>query len=169
MALTLRCPKTRRRWLNRGMRGTILWSIWNPTLTIRCVRNGFKSMVWITDRGFTKAYHPYPFHRERPNKIYSLEAWWVPSPFLVRRDLWSILDPGRGEITPRHLKIYANHSTIVDFSEAESTEPQLNISLLEGETGVVEYPLRVASFTSVHSLSLFFVSKIALRFLVSHI
>ncbi|KDR80381.1 hypothetical protein GALMADRAFT_242776 [Galerina marginata CBS 339.88] len=67
-----------------------------------------------------------------------------------------LLKLGRGEVTPRHLRIYANHSTIVDFSEAETTKPQLNISLLEGETGVVEYPLRVASFVSVHSLSLFF-------------
>ena len=32
------------------------------------------------------------------------------------------------------------------------------MSLLEGETGVVEYPLRSASFASIHSLSLFFVS-----------
>ncbi|TFK38012.1 galactose-binding domain-like protein [Crucibulum laeve] len=67
-----------------------------------------------------------------------------------------LLKLGRGEVTPRHLRIYANHPTIVDFAEAENTKPQLNISLLEGETGVVEYPLRVAAFTSVHSLSLFF-------------
>ncbi|KAF9474433.1 DUF1000-domain-containing protein [Pholiota conissans] len=67
-----------------------------------------------------------------------------------------LLKLGRGETTPRHLRIYANHSTIVDFGEAETTKPQLNISILEGETGVVEYPMRVASFTSVHSLSLFF-------------
>ncbi|KIM47166.1 hypothetical protein M413DRAFT_440671 [Hebeloma cylindrosporum] len=78
-------------------------------------------------------------------------------PFIENVRIKSILlKLGRGEMTPRHLKIYANHSTIVDFSEAESTKPQLNISLLEGETGVVEYPVRVASFTSVHSLSLFF-------------
>lgn len=69
-----------------------------------------------------------------------------------------LLKLGRGEAAPRHLRIYANHSTIVDFAEAETTKPQLNISLLEGETGVVEYPVRVASFVSVHSLSLFFVS-----------
>lgn len=78
-------------------------------------------------------------------------------PFVENVRIKSILlKLGRGEMTPRHLKIYANHSTIVDFAEAESTRPQLNISLLEGETGVVEYPVRVASFTSVHSLSLFF-------------
>lgn len=69
--------------------------------------------------------------------------------------------PGRGSTTPRHLRIYANRSTIVDFDEAESeaVKPHFNISLLEGETGVVEYPLRVAAFTSVHALSLFFVSQ----------
>jgi hypothetical protein len=65
---------------------------------------------------------------------------------------------GRGESTPRHLRIYANYPTIVDFADAENTTPQLNISLLEGETGVVEYPFRVAAFTSITSLSLFFVS-----------
>ncbi|SJL11344.1 uncharacterized protein ARMOST_14747 [Armillaria ostoyae] len=67
-----------------------------------------------------------------------------------------LLKLGRGESTPRHLRIYANHPTIVDFADAENTKPQVNISLLEGETGVTEYPLRVAAFTSITSLSLFF-------------
>ncbi|KAG5635714.1 hypothetical protein H0H81_010339 [Sphagnurus paluster] len=68
-----------------------------------------------------------------------------------------LLKLGRGEVAPRRLRIYANHPTIVDFADAEERRPHLNISLLEGETGVVEYPLRVAAFTSVTSLSLFFV------------
>ncbi|KAG5642077.1 hypothetical protein DXG03_003630 [Asterophora parasitica] len=67
-----------------------------------------------------------------------------------------LLKLGRGEVTPRRLRIYANHPTIVDFADAETTKPQLNISLLEGETGVIEYPLRVAAFASVTSLSLHF-------------
>ncbi|KAF8068704.1 galactose-binding domain-like protein [Lyophyllum atratum] len=67
-----------------------------------------------------------------------------------------LLKLGRGELTPRHLRIYANRPTIVDFADAETTKPQLNISLLEGETGVIEYPLRVAAFTSITSLSLHF-------------
>ncbi|KAF9010244.1 PITH domain-containing protein [Cyathus striatus] len=67
-----------------------------------------------------------------------------------------LLKLGRGEFTPRHLRIYANHPTIIDFADAEAITPQLNISLLEGETAVVEYPLRAASFASIHSLSLFF-------------
>ena len=64
---------------------------------------------------------------------------------------------GRGDNTPRHLRIYTNHSTIVDFQDAETTTPQLNISLLEGEARVVEYPLRIAAFASITSISLFFV------------
>lgn len=67
-----------------------------------------------------------------------------------------LLKLGRGESTPRRLRIYANHTNIVDFAEAEDITPQLNISLLEGETGVTEYPLRNAAFTNIHSLSLFF-------------
>ncbi|KAI5123260.1 hypothetical protein M0805_001349 [Coniferiporia weirii] len=67
-----------------------------------------------------------------------------------------LLKLGRGELTPRHLRIYANHVNIVDFSEAECTKPQLNISLLEGETNVTEYPLRAAAFANIHSLSLHF-------------
>ncbi|KAG1745197.1 galactose-binding domain-like protein [Suillus lakei] len=63
---------------------------------------------------------------------------------------------GRGEATPRHLRVYANYPNIIDFSDAENTKPHLNISLLEGETAVVEYPLKVAAFSSVHSLSLYF-------------
>lgn len=63
-------------------------------------------------------------------------------------------------MAPRHLRIYANHTTIVDFAEAEEVTPNLNISLLEGEIGVTEYPLRSAAFANVHSLSLFFVRRL---------
>ncbi|KAF9023676.1 DUF1000-domain-containing protein [Hymenopellis radicata] len=78
-------------------------------------------------------------------------------PFTQNVKLKSVLlKLGRGETTPRHLRIYANHPTIVDFSDADNTKPQVDISLLEGETGVMEYPLRVAAFTSITSLSLFF-------------
>nr|GAT52955.1 predicted protein [Mycena chlorophos] len=78
-------------------------------------------------------------------------------PFTQHVRLKSILlKLGRGEFTPRQLRIYANHPTIVDFADAENTRPHLNVSLLEGETGVVEYPFRVAAFASVTSLSLFF-------------
>ncbi|KAF8911271.1 galactose-binding domain-like protein [Mucidula mucida] len=69
-------------------------------------------------------------------------------PFTQNVKLKSVLlKLGRGETTPRHLRIYANHPTIVDFSDADNTKPQ---------TGVTEYPLRVAAFTSITSLSLFF-------------
>ena len=67
---------------------------------------------------------------------------------------------GRGEVAPHRLRIYANHATIVDFSDAESTKPQLDISLLEDAMSTSEYPLRVAAFANVHSLSLFFVSTL---------
>ena len=67
---------------------------------------------------------------------------------------------GRGELSPRRLRIYANRTNIIDFSEVEDATPQLNLSLLEGETGVTEYPLRTASFANIHSLSLFFVSSV---------
>ncbi|KAM5537662.1 hypothetical protein V8D89_008740 [Ganoderma adspersum] len=67
-----------------------------------------------------------------------------------------LLKLGRGEVTPRRMRIYANRPNIVDFSEAEDVTPHLDIALLEGESGVTEYPLRTASFANVHSLSLFF-------------
>ena len=60
-------------------------------------------------------------------------------------------------MTPRQLRVYANRANIIDFSEADDIQPSLNISLLEGETGVTEYPLRKAAFSSINSLSLFFV------------
>jgi hypothetical protein len=56
--------------------------------------------------------------------------------------------------------MFANYSNIIDFADAENTKPHLDISLLEGETGTVEYPLRIAAFTSVHALSLYFVSRV---------
>jgi hypothetical protein len=74
-----------------------------------------------------------------------------------------IMRTGRGDTTPRHLRVYANYPNIIDFNDAENTKPHLNISLSEGETAVVEYPLRVAAFTSVHSLSLYFVSQCSLH------
>lgn len=67
---------------------------------------------------------------------------------------------GRGEVTPRNLKIYTNHPNIVDFSDAESFVPQLNITLQEGATTVTEYPLRTAVFANVSSMSLHFVSPL---------
>ena len=65
---------------------------------------------------------------------------------------------GRGELAPRHLRIYANHAAIVDFEDAEATSPQLNVTLQEGEVGVIEYPLNTPTFANIHSLSVFFVS-----------
>jgi hypothetical protein len=66
-----------------------------------------------------------------------------------------LLKVGRGDTAPRHLDVYLNHPNI-DFSDAESLQPHLKLALLEGESGVMEYPVRVAAFASVHSLSLFF-------------
>lgn len=63
---------------------------------------------------------------------------------------------GRGEVAPQHLDIFTNHPTIVDFSDAENIKPQLSIALQTGESDVVEYPVRVATFPSVTTLSLFF-------------
>jgi hypothetical protein len=67
-----------------------------------------------------------------------------------------LLKTARGEYAPRRLRVYANFPNIIDFSDAEGTRPHLDISLLE-ETSVTEYPLRVAAFANVSSLSLFFV------------
>lgn len=71
--------------------------------------------------------------------------------------------PGRGELCPGKLKIFANSPHIVDFTDAESIRPQLDIRLRQGETTVVEYPLRSAAFANIHSLSLHFVSQILPR------
>ena len=70
------------------------------------------------------------------------------------------LSAGRGELTPRHLRIYANHAAIIDFEDAEVTKPQLDVTLQEGEVGVIEYPLNTPAFANVHALSVFFVSTI---------
>jgi len=67
-----------------------------------------------------------------------------------------LLRLGRGELAPNHLRVYANHTSIVDFSDAQTIKPQMNISLLDGQTGVTEYPVRAATFSSVNSVSLFF-------------
>ena len=58
------------------------------------------------------------------------------------------------------MRIYANHAAIIDFEDAEVTKPQLDVSLQEGEVGVIEYPLNTPAFANVHALSIFFVSTI---------
>lgn len=40
------------------------------------------------------------------------------------------------------------------------TKPQLDVTLQEGEMGVIEYPLNTPAFANIHSLSVFFVSTI---------
>ena len=64
----------------------------------------------------------------------------------------------RGETCPQRLRIYANRPSGVDFADAETFEPHLDMSILEGDASVTEYPLRVAAFANVSSLTLFFVS-----------
>ncbi|CCL99588.1 uncharacterized protein FIBRA_01606 [Fibroporia radiculosa] len=76
-----------------------------------------------------------------------------------------LLKLGRGEVAPRHLRIYANHTNIVDFAEAEDVAPAMDLSLLEGEIGVTEYPMRNAAFANIHSLSLFFSEAVGGEFI----
>ena len=103
-------------------------------------------------------HHPYTVYAERANTVNLTETRLDSLQISMRLFLIVTAPTGRGEFTPRHLRVYANHPQIIDFSDADTTKPHLNISLLEGETGVVEYPLRVAAFANVTSLSLFFVS-----------
>jgi len=78
-------------------------------------------------------------------------------PFAENVRLRSIsLKLGRGELAPRHMRIYANHAAIIDFEDAEVTKPQLDVTLQEGESGVIEYPLNTPAFANVHALSIFF-------------
>ena len=102
-----------------------------------------------------------PVRAECPTKVRIAEARCViPIAFLLFFLCWIRDIVGRGEVTPRRLRVYANRANIIDFSEAEDVQPSLNISLLEGETSVTEYPLRMAAFSSINSLSLFFVRNL---------
>ncbi|KAG1748275.1 galactose-binding domain-like protein [Suillus paluster] len=69
-----------------------------------------------------------------------------------------LLKLGRGNATPRQLRVYANYPNIIGISDAENTKPNFCISLIDpGETHeVVEYPVKARAFTNVHSLSLHF-------------
>lgn len=66
-----------------------------------------------------------------------------------------LIKTARGEAQPRRLRVYANHPAGLDFAEAESTRPQQDMTLLEGEAGVVEYPVKAATFANVIALTLF--------------
>lgn len=99
--------------------------------------------------------HTYPFHSTRQAQFYTPQTRYDP----LSKSCRCLSDrSGRGEVTPRRMRVFANHPNIVDFADAESTKPQLDISLLEGETGVVEYPVRVAAFASIVSLSILLVT-----------
>ncbi|KAI0252533.1 hypothetical protein BJV78DRAFT_1110581, partial [Lactifluus subvellereus] len=58
------------------------------------------------------------------------------------------------------LRVYANHTNIVDFSEIDDVRPSLNISLLEGERGVTEYSPRMAAFTNYQQSVLVFFGSV---------
>jgi hypothetical protein len=49
---------------------------------------------------------------------------------------------GRGEVTPRRLRVFINSPSSSDFSDLEDIKPHLDIALQDGESGIVEYPLR---------------------------
>lgn len=72
----------------------------------------------------------------------------------------------RGDACPHRIRIYANHPDGLDFDDAEVTKPHHDMSLLESEIGVTEYPLRVSAFVSVNSLTLFFVRNPAFSFVI---
>ncbi|KAJ1311675.1 hypothetical protein OPQ81_010149 [Rhizoctonia solani] len=77
-------------------------------------------------------------------------------PFVRNVRIRSILiKTARGEAQPRRLRVYANHPAGLDFAEAESTRPQQDMALLEGEGSVVEYPVKTATFANVIALTLF--------------
>ncbi|VDB88736.1 unnamed protein product [Peniophora sp. CBMAI 1063] len=82
-------------------------------------------------------------------------------PFVQNVRLRTLLvKTGRGETTPRRLRIFANNANIIDFDAADDARPSVDIALQEGQTGVVEYPLRAATFANIHSLSLFFSNSV---------
>ncbi|PVF93669.1 DUF1000-domain-containing protein [Serendipita vermifera] len=78
-------------------------------------------------------------------------------PFTQNVRLKSLLiKVGHGEMSPQRLRLYLNQPSGVGFDEAESLKPHLDIALLQGQSSVTEYPLRVAAFSNVFSISLFF-------------
>lgn len=98
--------------------------------------------------------------RERSFEIYVPQTRYATTRHYRSRVAHEHLNTGRGELAPRHLRIYANHATIVDFEDAEVTKPQVDVTLQEGEVGITEYPLNTPAFANIHSLSVFFVSVI---------
>jgi hypothetical protein len=111
----------------------------------------------LADMLFHIAGHTHSVRAERSDKVRVVKARCVFNRFAFYAIFIGLACAGRGEMTPRQLRVYANRANIIDFSEADDIQPSLNISLLEGETGVTEYPLRKAAFSSINSLSLFFV------------
>jgi len=78
-------------------------------------------------------------------------------PFVEQVRIRSVfLKPARGELSPRRVRIYVNRPFGVDFGEVDGLKPQQDVSLLEGAEEVTEYPVRVAAFANVSSVTLLF-------------
>lgn len=93
----------------------------------------------------------------KPGQHLSLlsSPFYPSSPLLL---IQSTAYPARGELCPHRLRIYSNLPHGLDFDDAENMRPHLDFALLEDVESVTEYPLRVAAFANVNSLTLFFVS-----------
>ncbi|KZO94204.1 DUF1000-domain-containing protein [Calocera viscosa TUFC12733] len=78
-------------------------------------------------------------------------------PFVEQVRIRSIfLKPARGELAPQRVRVYVNRPFGVYFSDIDDLKPQQDVSLLEGATEVAEYPVRVAAFANVSSVTLLF-------------
>lgn len=76
---------------------------------------------------------------------------------IVRVKQILIAAPPTGDGRPGHCSCWVNRQDGVDLADVEDVKPEQEFELLEGEPGAVEYPVRIARFSSVSCLTLHFV------------
>jgi len=76
---------------------------------------------------------------------------------LVRVKQIMISVPPSGD-RPQRCRIWVNRPNGVDLDEVDEMPPEQDFELLEGESGAIDYPVKIAKFSNVSTLSLFFSS-----------
>jgi len=77
---------------------------------------------------------------------------------LVRIKQILISIPPSGD-RPQRCRVWVNRPDGVDFGEVDDIKPEQDFELLDGETGAIEYPVKIARFNNVSTLTLHFSAR----------
>jgi hypothetical protein len=119
--------------------------------------------------GLTSILRPHHTRHERDDTLGSLRNLEEDEGVLVNvrfselvRVKAVLLNAGVEEERPRRVRVWANRQDGLDWDEVDEVQPDGEWEPLAGEREAVEYPLRVARFANVSSVTLHFVSFLSM-------